>query len=175
MSNAVHYGTPKQAKYLAQLCRRAGHASIEAGLIALGRAAAVEAGLDVTEASSMIGALEEALKPALAPPAGLADACQYLQSLAESKTALAHELPDEVRWVIERLRSGVSRRPHNVNRGKPIAMEALVQHFGGWEGVASTFGVTVSTAKAWGAHLPHARSFEAQVKSDGFFHAPREG
>lgn len=175
MSTVVHFGTPKQAKYLAQLCRRAGHASIEAGLIALGRPEAAEAGLDVTEASAVIGALEDALKPSLAPPAGLAEACRYLRAQGESKAPLAAELDDDVRWVMERLRGSAGRRPQNSNRGKPIAMEALVQHFGGWEGVALAFGVTVSTAKAWGTHLPQARSYEAQVKSDGYFHAPREG
>lgn len=174
MPTVVHFGTPKQAKYLGQLCRRAGHPSIEAALVALGRPGAVDAGLDVAEASAVIGALEEALKPSLAPPEGLAEACRYLRAVAEAKAAPAVGLDEDASWIIERLRSAGGRRLQNVNRGKPILMEALVQHFGGWEGVAMVFGVTVSTAKAWGAHLPHARSYEAQVKSDGYFHAPRE-
>lgn len=192
---------PTQQQYLQDLARKAGVTVEQAVNEAFGRPVPIER-VTARQASMVITQLRRRLGTATptpiedaTPKRSIRDRGGIQALLGAGSTVLTaarlraiHEQgdprPDDIDadsvWVLDRLvlasrleREAARQRGAGVNRGGPIEMSTLVNHFGGWDRLAEAFGVTVPTAKAWGTHLPAARAYEAEVKTQGLVKAPR--
>lgn len=189
---------PQQLDYAKALATRAGLTIERAAHEAFGRDVPLER-MSTRQASMLIaklkGVLGEPARTGDADPAPApADTSAISRLLNPRRIASARQLraihagtaprPDaldaDAAWVLERLaladrleQEQQRARGEGINGRGPIEMDSLVRHFGDWDRLAETFGVTVPTAKAWGKHLPAARAYEAEVKTGGWVKAPR--
>lgn len=182
-------GTPRQTAYLNRLLAGTGfetlvdlcahHLKINpADLEATGS-------INAAQASKIIDALAPEAgrpKPAPAPASAGQGAIANLRRLADPALELPTGLDSDARWIVSRLRKlavierllSTDRRPSKgINDGGPILVSQLISFFGSDDSVATAFGVSVQTVKAWGVHLPANRAYEAEVITDGFVVAPR--
>jgi len=176
--------TPEQIGYLKRLSVQTGRTDLQ--LCAVVAKTAFEE-LTKSEASTVIGTLKsstEKERKAENDRPRFATAL-VLRKAAESGEPAPAYFDEHARWVLENLKLAIAVRSltshtaaaggqrGGVNQGGDIRMSDLLAHFKTWDVLARAFDVTVPTAKAWGEILPSSRSFEAQVKTEGFVTAPR--
>lgn len=194
------YGTAKQHEYLDRLAKELGYTDIRKALAELTDIKMAAEGIGVEAASEAIEQLKAMLgsKKVEAPQEGGRKylTARHLRQIATGQRKIPDELDDDAAWVLARIDlverfswllsnpshstsgllapPGLGRPGADVNEGGPIPMKQLLDYFKGWDAVAETFKVTVATAKAWGAHLPASRAFEAEIKTHGYFTAGRQ-
>jgi len=188
MNTELRVGNDKQHGYAARLAKQAGYASLsEACVKALERPAdlLVADGISVAEASKVIARLQSDADARPRPFKATYLTPRQLRRIASGECAPPAELDEDATWILDRLAKAhaiaglfgaadaIQRRQAPVNGDGPIEMQQLLTHYGSWDAIAEAFAVTVSTAKAWGAHLPAARAYEAEIKTDGYVRAPR--
>ncbi len=170
-------GTAAQAAFIEQLAGALGFADVAAALTSLGMAAP----LTVKEASQAIDRLKAKLPAQEEHGRRKFLTARHLLLIDRGEMSAPDDLDTDAATVLQRLAKlreveRVLQMPAQwggANRGGPILVEHLVQHFGSLESVAAAFGVSLSTVKGWGAVLPEQKSYEAEVKTRGWVCAAR--
>ena len=175
-------GSERQGSLIKRLAKELGFASTDDALGALG----MRRPLSVSQAREAITeflARQKARAGTELPQSGGARkylTARHLREIDEGARRAPAELDADAEWVIDRLAKlrkvyaavGADGAPTccvaAVNAGGPIEVRMLVDYFGSIEQVAAAFDVSVGSAKQWGTHLPRARAYEAQVKTNGY-------
>lgn len=188
----VKYATEPQINFIEKLARSINRQPSEAVADVVGEAKEPSR-LTTEEASRVITALRT--KAGLADPDTLTATAmvkrpspagggryltaRQLRRIATGDAMVPAQADEDAQWVLSRLDTlakiehqlGIVPPKRGVNGSGPVAMEQLLAYFGDWDTLAKAFEVTVSTAKAWGSHLPAGRAYEAEVKTRGYVRA----
>lgn len=179
----MRYGTERQTEYLQRLANELGYQEIAPALADLTRFGARDT-LNVEEASQAIEELKALSADGGAERRGKGRrflTARNLRQIATGERQPPHDLDEDAQWVLERLRMvvaiqalGTPASAAPLNGDGPILMEHVLSCFdGSWDALAKAFRVAVPSARAWGANLPPARAYEAEVLTGGRVRAPR--
>lgn len=183
-TDPITLGSPSQNGYAYALLKRLpGANALDVVREVLGEIPSGNA-VSIADASKVIGHLEQKLGVAGrarrgAAPGGKRLTSYELRRIAQNQAPWPDQLDEDSRWILEALEKMdlitelVTGDVRGKNRGGPMLMSDLVEHFGSWDHLAAAFNVTTPSAKAWGEALPANRMYEAEVKTNRRFRAPR--